>query len=58
MTTGYQRELIYRRGDGSFSAFGESDADGSLWLTAFVMKSFAQADGLIYIDEAVLRDAA
>ena len=58
MTTGYQRQLTYRREDGSFSAFGESDASGSLWLTAFVLKSFAQADGLIYADEAVLRDAA
>ena len=57
MTTGYQRELTYRRDDGSFSAFGQSDAEGSLWLTAFVLKSFAQADGLIYIDEAVMRDA-
>ena len=58
MTTGYQRQLTYQRSDGSFSAFGESDEEGSLWLTAFVLKSFAQADGLIYIDEAVLRDAA
>ncbi len=53
MTTGYQRELTYRRNDGSFSAFGQSDSEGSLWLTAFVLKSFAQADGLIYIDSAV-----
>lgn len=58
MTTGYQRELTYRRHDGSFSAFGQSDPEGSLWLTAFVLKSFAQADGLIYIDETMLRDAA
>ena len=57
MTTGYQRELIYRRDDGSFSAFGQSDSEGSLWLTAFVLKSLAQADGLIYVDETVLRDA-
>ena len=57
MTTGYQRELTYRRSDGSFSAFGQSDPEGSLWLTAFVLKSFAQADGLIYIDDAVIRDA-
>lgn len=58
MMTGYQRELIYRRADGSFSAFGDSDESGSLWLTAFVLKTFAQADGLIYMDDAVLRDAA
>ncbi len=58
MITGYQRELTYRRQDGSFSAFGESDDSGSLWLTAFVLKTFAQAQGLIYIDRAVLDDAA
>ena len=57
MTTGYQRELTYRRDDGSFSAFGQSDPSGSLWLTAFVLKSFSQADGLIYVDETVLREA-
>ncbi|MCL6431492.1 MAG: alpha-2-macroglobulin [Anaerolineae bacterium] len=57
MITGYQRELTYRRADGSFSAFGDSDPEGSLWLTAFVLKTFAQAKGLIYIDESVLESA-
>ncbi len=56
--TGYQRELTYRRSDGSFSAFGESDDIGSLWLTAFVLKSFAQAEDIIYIDQSVLSGAA
>ena len=55
MITGYQRELTYRRGDGSFSAFGDSDAEGSLWLTAFVLKTFSQAGGMIHIDPDVLR---
>ena len=58
MITGYQRELTYRRSDGSFSAFGESDQEGSLWLTAFVLKTFAQSQGLIYIDPDVLDEAA
>ena len=58
MVTGYQRELTYRRADGSFSAFGDSDPSGSLWLTAFVLKTFAQAEGLIFIDQDVLRSAA
>ncbi len=58
MITGYQRELTYRRSDGSFSAFGQSDKEGSLWLTAFVLKSFSQAKDLIYIDEGVLTEAA
>ncbi|HEX2173756.1 MAG TPA: alpha-2-macroglobulin, partial [Dehalococcoidia bacterium] len=57
MLTGYQRELIYRRDDGCFSAFGQQDREGSLWLTAFVLKTFAQARDLIYVDEAVLTAA-
>ena len=57
MITGYQRELTYRRNEGSFSAFGQSDKEGSLWLTAFVLKSFSQAKGLIYIDETILEQA-
>ena len=58
LVTGYQRELTYRRSDGSFSAFGDQDESGSLWLTAFVLKTFAQAKDLTFIDEAVLSDAA
>jgi len=58
MITGYQRELTYRHNDGSFSAFGESDQEGSLWLTAFVLKSFAEAKNLMYIDQDVLDEAA
>jgi len=57
MITGYQRELTYRRSDGSFSAFGQSDAEGSLWLTAFVLKSFSQAKALMYIDDGILDEA-
>ena len=57
MMTGYQRELTYRRGDGSFSAFGNQDQQGSLWLTAFVLKTFSQAKDLIYVDDAVLSSA-
>jgi CD109 antigen len=57
MITGYQRELTYRRTDGSFSAFGMSDPSGSLWLTSFVLKSFSQAKGIIYIDDSILTSA-
>ena len=58
MTVGYQRELTYRRQDGSFSAFGDSDDEGSLWLTAFVMKTFAEAEALTYVDPSVIDSAA
>jgi CD109 antigen len=58
ITTGYQRELTYQRSDGSFSAFGDQDDSGSLWLTAFVLKVFSGARELIAIDEGVLAQAA
>ena len=58
ITCGYQRELTYQRGDGSFSAFGESDDSGSLWLTAFVLGTFSAARDVQTIDETVLAGAA
>jgi CD109 antigen len=58
MLVGYQRELTYRRSDGSFSAFGDSDEEGSLWLTAFVLKTFVEAKQFMYIDQSVIDDAA
>lgn len=54
---GYQRELTYRHNDGSFSAFGKLDKSGSTWLTAFVAKSFRQADAFIDVDESIIDDA-
>uniref|UniRef100_T1IYG2 TEP1-F n=1 Tax=Strigamia maritima TaxID=126957 RepID=T1IYG2_STRMM len=54
METGYQRQLTYKREDGSFSAFGNSDQSGSTWLTAFVMRAFSQAKYFIAIDEQVV----
>nr|XP_023969001.1 alpha-2-macroglobulin-like protein 1 [Chrysemys picta bellii] len=57
LQSGYQRELLYKHNDGSYSAFGESDATGNTWLTAFVLKSFGQARPYISIDEKHLEDA-
>uniref|UniRef100_A0A8C5QE18 C3 and PZP like alpha-2-macroglobulin domain containing 8 n=1 Tax=Leptobrachium leishanense TaxID=445787 RepID=A0A8C5QE18_9ANUR len=54
---GYQRQLTYKRQDGSYSAFGERDSSGSMWLTAFVLKSFAQSRGFIFIDQGELAAA-
>ncbi|KAI0217488.1 CD109 antigen [Lamellibrachia satsuma] len=50
MESGYMRELKYQHTDGSFSAFGNSDKSGSMWLSAFVVKSFHQAKPYIFID--------
>ncbi|XP_073231989.1 CD109 antigen-like [Porites lutea] len=59
MIAGYQREQTYRHNDGSYSAFGGRDGSGSLWLTAFVAKSFAQARAFIpeYIDAEMLEQS-
>ncbi|XP_071965599.1 pregnancy zone protein-like [Antedon mediterranea] len=54
---GYQRELNYRRQDGSYSAFGQSDYDGSTWLTAFVLRTFAESDEFIEIDSNLMRES-
>ncbi|XP_005073815.1 CD109 antigen isoform X1 [Mesocricetus auratus] len=55
MRQGYQRELLYQREDGSFSAFGDSDPSGSTWLSAFVLRCFMEADSYIDIDKNVLQ---
>ncbi|XP_022083908.1 CD109 antigen-like isoform X2 [Acanthaster planci] len=55
MKKGYQRELNYQHTDHSFSAFGNSDPSGSTWLTAFVIKCFAQAKPFIFIDSTVVQ---
>nr|AVP12646.1 CD109 antigene-like protein 1 [Littorina littorea] len=54
MEHGYQRELTYQHKDGSFSAFGDRDPSGSMWLTAFVAKTFHQAKPYIFIDDDVI----
>ncbi|XP_069843797.1 alpha-2-macroglobulin-like [Dipodomys merriami] len=53
LSAGYQRQLNYRHQDGSFSTFGERHGrpPGNTWLTAFVLKTFAQARRYIFIDE-------
>ncbi|MBI1388350.1 MAG: alpha-2-macroglobulin [bacterium] len=58
ITTGYQRELTFQHDDGSFSAFGEQDEEGSLWLTSFVLSVFSKAREVYAIDDAVLAEAA
>ncbi|EGW04143.1 Murinoglobulin-2, partial [Cricetulus griseus] len=59
LTEGYQRELNYKHKDGSYSAFGDQDgqSQGNTWLTAFVLKSFAQARAFIFIDETHITHA-
>ncbi|NXA38237.1 OVOS protein, partial [Eudromia elegans] len=53
LSRGYQKQLSYKHQDGSYSSFGTRDSEGSIWLTTFVYKSFAQAKRYIYIDSAI-----
>ncbi|XP_019345829.1 ovostatin [Alligator mississippiensis] len=53
LASGYQKQLSYQHEDGSYSAFGDRDKQGNVWLTAFVYKSFAEATRYIYIDSNV-----
>ncbi len=56
INVGYQRELTFQSDDGGFAAFGGKE--GSLWLTAFVLSTFAGAREVRDIDETVLAKAA
>nr|XP_016846278.1 PREDICTED: alpha-2-macroglobulin-like protein 1 [Anolis carolinensis] len=57
MKSGYQRQLLYKHDDGSYSAFGKRDAEGNTWLTAFVVKAFGHAKSYIYIEEKHIEEA-
>merc|ERR1719414_1681511 len=60
MRSGYQRqEQNYRHGDGSYSIWGprDEDAEGSVWLTAFVVKAFSQASKYIDINRRGLEQS-
>ncbi|XP_066457057.1 alpha-2-macroglobulin-like isoform X2 [Eleutherodactylus coqui] len=54
LESGYQRQLTYKRDDGSYSAFGKSDKEGNTWLTGFSAKSLNKARPYIFIDESHL----
>uniref|UniRef100_A0A8C9GRN1 Alpha-2-macroglobulin n=1 Tax=Piliocolobus tephrosceles TaxID=591936 RepID=A0A8C9GRN1_9PRIM len=59
LISGYQRQLNYKHRDGSYSTFGDNDgsSQGNTWLTAFVLKSFAQAQSYIFVENSHIRDA-
>ncbi|XP_075863792.1 pregnancy zone protein-like isoform X1 [Microcebus murinus] len=59
LISGYQRQLNYKHSDGSYSAFGDRDgsSQGNTWLTAFVLKSFAQAQWYIFVENSHIMNA-
>ncbi|XP_006875547.1 PREDICTED: alpha-2-macroglobulin-like [Chrysochloris asiatica] len=59
LISGYQRQLNYKHNDGSYSTFGNLDglSPGNTWLTAFVLKSFAQAKSYIFVETSHMMSA-
>ncbi|XP_054858325.1 alpha-2-macroglobulin-like [Eublepharis macularius] len=58
LVAGYQRQLNYKHPDGSYSTFGPHyNEPGNTWLTAFVLKSFAQARPYIFVEDKHITDA-
>ncbi|KAJ8911706.1 hypothetical protein NQ315_013168, partial [Exocentrus adspersus] len=54
---GYQRIMNYVHKDGSFSAFGYYDPSGSMFLTAFVVRTLKEAKRFIYVDQRIIDKA-
>nr|XP_060619449.1 alpha-2-macroglobulin-like protein 1 [Anolis sagrei ordinatus] len=57
MKSGYQRELLYKHDDGSYSTFGKRDTEGNTWLTALVAKTFHHSKPYIHVEEKYIDDA-
>ncbi|KAE8589684.1 hypothetical protein XENTR_v10017697 [Xenopus tropicalis] len=57
MQTGYIRQLGYKRWDGTFSAFGQSDHEGSSWLTALIFHTFELIKPYTLVDPTVQNQA-
>ncbi|EDW55785.1 GM17367 [Drosophila sechellia] len=52
---GYQNILNYLHEDGSFSYFDPPKANGSVWLTSYVLRYLGDIRSLIYIDRTILQ---
>ncbi|OCT69769.1 hypothetical protein XELAEV_18036693mg [Xenopus laevis] len=57
MSTGYVRQLGFKRYDGTFSAFGQNDPMGSSWLTALTLYTFEKIKQYIPVDPVVINQA-
>ncbi|XP_034549611.1 alpha-2-macroglobulin-like isoform X2 [Notolabrus celidotus] len=55
LTSGYQRQLNYKHAGGAYSTFGTGT--GNTWLTAFVVRSFAKAQSLVFIDPGKIQES-
>ncbi|CAH0556688.1 unnamed protein product [Brassicogethes aeneus] len=54
LETTYQKQLSFKKPDGSFSAFGTRDTESNVWVTAYVAMAFHQARPYIYVDQSII----
>ncbi|XP_075746733.1 alpha-2-macroglobulin-like [Rhipicephalus microplus] len=52
--TGYEQQLNYRHPHNGYSAFGGADPEPSLWLTAFVVRTYGKARQYVSLDDTEL----
>ncbi|XP_039480041.1 alpha-2-macroglobulin-like [Drosophila santomea] len=52
---GYQNILNYCHRDGSFSYFDPPKANGSIWLTSYVLRYLSEIKDVIYVDGSILQ---
>ncbi|XP_043644908.1 CD109 antigen-like [Drosophila teissieri] len=52
---GYQNILNFWHRDGSFSYFDPPQANGSIWLTSYVLRYLSDIEAVIYIDRSILQ---
>merc|ERR1719188_716799 len=57
MELGYQKQLAYKHGDGSFSPFGKSDLQGTVWLTSQTAGTLQGLSKFIDVDASVIEKA-
>ena len=57
MELGYQRQLVYKHKDSSFSPFGQTDLHGTVWLTAQTAGALQGVSRYIDVDGSVIERA-
>ena len=57
MEQAYQRQLVFKHKDGSFSPFGKTDVYGSVWLTSQVAGALQRVSKYIDVDPTVINSA-
>ncbi|KAM9674113.1 LOW QUALITY PROTEIN: ovostatin homolog 2-like [Trichechus inunguis] len=53
LSSGYQKQLLFKNSDGSYTVFWQRNQQGNIWLTTLTFKTFEGMKKYVYIDEQV-----